>query len=110
MEKEPESDGVLIAIENRKANTMQNDIDACDLGRWSWIRPGTFTERVIREQAQKDYAKAVSDFNRPSDQITLPRKPETAAERLVREAARKAYQDAARECGIIYFRKRGTIQ
>ncbi|WP_315921549.1 hypothetical protein [Mesorhizobium sp. SP-1A] len=89
---------------------MQNDINACDFGRCSWTRPETYTERAIREQAEKDYAKAVSDFNRSSDQITLPRKPETAAERLVREAARKAYQDAARECGIFYFHKRADLQ
>lgn len=88
---------------------MRNSTGTCDLGRWSGTRAETFTERAIREQAQKDYAKAVSNFNRSSDQITLPRKPETAAERLVREAARKAYQDAARAGGIFYFHKRGTI-
>lgn len=91
--------------------SIKNDyIGTCDFGRWSWTRPETFTERSIREQAEKDYARAVSDFNRSSDQITLPRKPETVAEKLVRAAAWKAYRDAARESGIFYFHKRGAAQ
>lgn len=89
---------------------MPNNTGTCDFGRWSWTRPETFTERAVREQAEKDYAKAVSDFNQSRDQITLPRKPETVAERLIREAARKAYQDAARAGGIFYFHKRGLAQ
>jgi predicted DNA-binding WGR domain protein len=99
-----------IKLAQPEGNLMPNNTGTCDIGNWSWTRPETFTERAIREQAEKDYADALSDFNQSRDHITLPRKPETAAERLIREAARKAYQDAAREAGIFYFHKRGLIQ
>lgn len=89
---------------------MNSDIGACDFGRWSWTRPETFTERAVRDQAEKDFAKALADFTQSPERITLPRKPETVAERLIREAARKAYQDAARECGIFYLHKRADLQ
>lgn len=89
---------------------MNENIGTCDFGRWSWTRPETFTERSIRVQAEKDFARAASEFNQNADRILLPKKPETDAEKLIRAAAWKAYRDAARECGIIYFHKRGTIQ
>lgn len=89
---------------------MNNDVGTCDFGRWSWTRPETFTERAVREQAEKDFARAASEFNQSADRILLPRKPETDAEKLVRATAWKEYQNAARESGIIYFHKRGDLQ